>query len=166
MAPPHLSGTGRVSSQPGRRGAHGGISTVLGWRWKAALPANIPSDTLWGGEKLIFLLTLNEFPQKKPGLGLIISPSSEEAADGSHYAWPRSGLLFPQSLMQLFGTLINWNKRSSSDHKRWGESVNPAILLCWPLDHHLSFVSSVYIWENTTRYWSIRAAPSSTTHRP
>lgn len=59
---------------------------------------------------------------------------------------PWNVFLFSKSLVQLFGNLINWNKRSSSDHKLWGESVVSAILLYWPLDHPLFFLLfSLYI---------------------
>lgn len=131
---------------------------LQGWGWEAALPVNIP-------RKLLFLPIPNEFwhktikKQKNPRVGLIISGSWA----GSLTLRP----LLPQSSVQIFETLISWNKRSSSHHKLWGESVNPAILLCWPLDHHLSFGSLVYMWGNTARGWSIHPTlrPQTLHHR-
>lgn len=127
----------------------------------SALPLNISSKRLWGWGKLIFPPDPKWVPSKKTNqkTSRVNYFSGDSRKQWIHHTtctrW--NGFLFSKSLVQLFGNLINWNKRSSSDHKLWGESVVSAILLYWPLDHPLFFYSSVYISENITMYWSMHA---------
>lgn len=108
----------------------------------SALPLSISSKRLWGGGKLIFPPDPKWVPSKKiqSWVNYFSGDSSKQWIDHNTRT-PWNGFLFSKSLIQLFGNLMNWNKRSSSDHELWGEAVDSAILLYWPLDHSLSFYS-------------------------